>query len=153
MPPSFSFTHWISAVMPQPSTVDPIYAAVIKWLRGEMGVRGLGGVGYCFGGKYVCRWLKKGGLDAGFIAHPSFVTREEVQGIGGALSIAAAGMLITPSSITQRDKQNVMIVVNDLQKSIPSSRQKNATKQKTYSETTPCRINSFSTQMLSTGMR
>lgn len=97
VPPSFDFQHWVDAVMPKPSAVDPIYAAVIKWLRGEMGVQRLGGVGYCFGGKYVCRWLKEGGLDAGFIAHPSFVTAEEVQGIVGPLSIAAAGTLDFPS--------------------------------------------------------
>jgi dienelactone hydrolase len=42
------------------------------------------------------RWLKEGGLkngglDAGFTAHPSFVDEEEVRGIRGPLSIAAAG--------------------------------------------------------------
>lgn len=77
--------------MPREDTVDPIYAAVIKYLRGEVGVKRLGGVGYCFGGKYVCRWLKAGGLDAGFTAHPSFVEAEELKGIMGPLSIAAAG--------------------------------------------------------------
>lgn len=80
--------------MPRPPTVDPIYAAVIKHLRSELGVQKLGGVGYCFGGKYVCRWLKEGGegIDAGFTAHPSFVDEEEVRGVRGPLSIAAAGM-------------------------------------------------------------
>lgn len=44
-----------------------------------------------FGGKYVCRWLKEGNLDVGFTAHPSFVSVEELEGIKGPLSIAAAG--------------------------------------------------------------
>jgi dienelactone hydrolase len=82
--------------MPRPETVDPIYEEVIKYLREECGIKRLGGVGYCFGGKYVCRFLKEGGLkngglDAGYTAHPSFVDAEEVKGIKGPLSIAAAG--------------------------------------------------------------
>ena len=84
--------------MPRTDTVDPIYAQVIKHLRGELGVKRLGGVGYCFGGKFVCRWLKEGALDAGFTAHPSFVDEEEVRNIRGPLSIAAAGMLNRPNT-------------------------------------------------------
>lgn len=89
--PDFDFPSWKANKMPREPTVDPIYATVIKHLRGELGVKRLGGVGYCFGGKYVCRWLKEGGLDAGFTAHPSFVEVEELKGIRGPLSIAAAG--------------------------------------------------------------
>lgn len=89
--PDFDFPSWKANKMPRQHTVDPIYATIIKYLRGELGVKRLGGVGYCFGGKYVCRWLKEGGLDAGFTAHPSFVEPEELKGIRGPLSIAAAG--------------------------------------------------------------
>ncbi|XPS74170.1 hypothetical protein M3J09_006290 [Ascochyta lentis] len=88
--PDFDFPTWKATKMPREGTVDPIYAAVIKYLRGELGVKRLGGAGYCFGGKYVCRWLKEGGLDAGFTAHPSFVEVDELKGIKGPLSIAAA---------------------------------------------------------------
>ncbi|PVH97185.1 alpha/beta-hydrolase [Periconia macrospinosa] len=90
---SWSLQEYIATTMPRVPTVDPKIEAVIKALRGaEYGVKRLGGVGYCFGGKYVCRWLKEGGagIDAGFTAHPSFVDREEVEGIKGPLSIAAA---------------------------------------------------------------
>lgn len=90
IPSSFSLQEWVDNTMPRPPTVDPIYEAVINHLRNELGVRRLGGVGYCFGGKYVCRWLKPGGLDAGFIAHPSFVDADEVRGVSRPLSIAAA---------------------------------------------------------------
>ncbi|EOA85008.1 uncharacterized protein SETTUDRAFT_91631 [Exserohilum turcica Et28A] len=89
-PTTFNLEKYIATTMPQPDTVDPIYARVINHLRGELGVKRLGGVGYCFGGKYVCRWLKQGALDAGFMAHPSFVHADEVKGIQGPLSIAAA---------------------------------------------------------------
>jgi dienelactone hydrolase len=83
---------YIAEKMPKVPTVDPIVEATIKGMRGDLGVKRLGGVGYCFGGKYVCRWLKEGSLDAGFTAHPSFVDAEELKGIKGPLSIAAAGM-------------------------------------------------------------
>lgn len=88
--PTFDIMKWIQESMPKVPTVDPIIEATIKELRGSYGVKRLGGVGYCFGGKYVCRFLKAGKLDAGFTAHPSFVDKEEVEGIQGPLSIAAA---------------------------------------------------------------
>jgi dienelactone hydrolase len=94
-PEDFNLQEYIDKTMPRVSTVDPIISSVIKALRGEMGVEKIGGVGYCFGGKYVCRWLKDamGGLDVGYVAHPSFVDADEVRGIEGPLSIAAAGRL------------------------------------------------------------
>ncbi|KAF2274650.1 alpha/beta-hydrolase [Westerdykella ornata] len=88
--PNFDIKKWIQDSMPRTHQVDPILEATIKELRGSYGVKRLGGVGYCFGGKYVCRFLKSGKLDAGYIAHPSFVDAEEVEGIEGPLSIAAA---------------------------------------------------------------
>lgn len=89
-PASFDLQEYIKSKMPRVPAVDPMFETVIKHLRGELGVKRLGGVGYCFGGKYVCRWLKEGGLDAGFTGHPSFVDADEVRGIQGPLSIAAA---------------------------------------------------------------
>ncbi|EUC33591.1 hypothetical protein COCCADRAFT_4891 [Bipolaris zeicola 26-R-13] len=89
-PPSFSLQDWVDNTMPRTPTVDPIYETVINHLRNKLGVKRLGGIGYCFGGKYVCRWLKPGSLDAGFIAHPSFVDADEVRGVQRPLSIAAA---------------------------------------------------------------
>ncbi|KAH7410447.1 dienelactone hydrolase [Phaeosphaeria sp. MPI-PUGE-AT-0046c] len=92
-PPSdFNLQTYINDTMPRFNTVDPIIESVIKVLREDMGVKRLGAVGYCFGGKYVCRWLREGmgKVDVGYVAHPSFVEREELQGIEGALSIAAA---------------------------------------------------------------
>jgi dienelactone hydrolase len=90
-PEDFNLQKYIDNTMPRIGTVDPIISSVIDVLRSEMGIETIGGVGYCFGGKYVCRFLKPGKLDAGYVAHPSFVDAEEVQGISGPLSIAAAG--------------------------------------------------------------
>ena len=50
----------------------------------------IGAVGYCFGGKYVVRYLRPGQIDAGYTAHPSFVQEDELRGIKGPLAISAA---------------------------------------------------------------
>jgi dienelactone hydrolase len=79
-----------------PETVQPVVEKVKSSLLGELGVKKLGAVGYCFGGKYVVEGLAEGGyVDAGFIAHPSAIERDELRAIKKPLSIAAAGK--TPS--------------------------------------------------------
>jgi dienelactone hydrolase len=61
-------------------------------LLDEFGVKRLGAVGYCFGAKYVVEGLAEGGcIDAGFIAHPSAIERDELRAVRKPLSIAAAG--------------------------------------------------------------
>jgi dienelactone hydrolase len=55
--------------------MDAIINKTIAYIREELGVESIGAVGYCFGGKYVPRFLKqKGGVNVGFIAHPSSLT-------------------------------------------------------------------------------
>lgn len=91
-PEGFDLMGWIATDMPHVPAVDPIIEATIKEMRGSLGVKRIGGVGYCFGGKYVCRFLKEGKLDAGYTAHPSLVDAEEVEGVAKPLSISAAAM-------------------------------------------------------------
>ncbi|KAE8386857.1 hypothetical protein ETB97_008956 [Aspergillus alliaceus] len=74
----------------QPTHVDPVVEATIKYVREELGAKRVAGAGYCFGAKYVCRHMKDGKLDVGYNAHPSFVTHEELGAITGPLSIAAS---------------------------------------------------------------
>jgi dienelactone hydrolase len=88
-PEGFQIMEWVKNHLP-PQT-EPIIDTVLKEMRETMGCERIGGVGYCFGGKYVCRYLKNGWLDAGFVAHPTMVEADELRGIEGALSIAAAG--------------------------------------------------------------
>ncbi|ORY10166.1 esterase/lipase [Clohesyomyces aquaticus] len=87
-PEGFQIMEWLKNHLSP--TVDPIIESTIKEMRGKLRCKRIGAIGYCFGGKYVCRWLKYGQLDAGFTAHPSFVEKEELEGIQGPLSIAAA---------------------------------------------------------------
>jgi dienelactone hydrolase len=53
--------------------VDPIVEKAIKYLK-EQGYERIGSVGYCFGARYVIRFLAEGkGIDVGFVAHPRYV--------------------------------------------------------------------------------
>ena len=88
-PGDFDVMKWRDGHLP--GKVDPIVEATIKEMRDNLGVKRLGAVGYCFGAKYVFRYLKNGAIDAGYVAHPSFVDAEEVKAIQGPISISAAG--------------------------------------------------------------
>ncbi|CCU74352.1 unnamed protein product [Blumeria hordei] len=94
-PDGFDFNSWMSKGTGgnnphTTTTVDPVIEKGISYLKNK-GFSKIGGVGYCFGAKYVARFLSAGkGLDAGFVAHPSFVEEAELAAINGPLSIAAA---------------------------------------------------------------
>ncbi|KAF2117950.1 dienelactone hydrolase family-domain-containing protein [Lophiotrema nucula] len=82
--------------------IDSIIASTIKYIQTDLGAKKIGGVGYCFGGKYVPRFLAEGkGLDAGFIAHPSGLETAEIQAIAHPITIAA-GELDTAFNVTGR---------------------------------------------------
>ncbi|CAI7587883.1 unnamed protein product [Penicillium manginii] len=74
----------------QTVNVEPWVAASIKYALETLAIKKLGAVGYCFGAKYVARFFEDHQIDVGFMAHPSFVTHEELNTIEGPLSIAAA---------------------------------------------------------------
>lgn len=84
-----NLTQWL-ALHPQPA-IEAVINSTVQYVRKELGIKKVGGVGYCFGGKYVGRWLKgdESGLDMGFVAHPSNLLESEIQAIAGPLSIAA----------------------------------------------------------------
>ncbi|KAF2722306.1 alpha/beta-hydrolase [Polychaeton citri CBS 116435] len=88
-PENFQIGEWLKSHTT--AHVDPIIETTIKGIKEELGVKKIAAAGYCFGGKYVARFLAKGrGVDVGYTAHPSFVDVEELQGITGPFSIAAA---------------------------------------------------------------
>lgn len=88
-----------------PVQTEPIINTVLKEMRENLGCQRIGGVGYCFGGKYVCRYLRPGQLDVGYIAHPTMLEGEELRGIQGPLSIAAAGkwLFLLKQNLLARD--------------------------------------------------
>jgi len=87
--PGYNMISWKSK---HPSNeIDSIIATTIKHMKEDLGVKRIGTVGYCFGGKYVARFLAKGkGVDAGFMAHPSGMEKAEIEAISAPLSIGAA---------------------------------------------------------------
>ncbi|KGO72034.1 Dienelactone hydrolase [Penicillium expansum] len=93
----------------QASNVEPVVESTIKYARETLGVKKIGAVGYCFGGKYVCRNLKPGQIDVGFTAHPSFVTHEELGAIKGPLSVAAAEVDSIFTTQLRHESEDVLI--------------------------------------------
>ncbi|KAJ5525415.1 hypothetical protein N7494_012065 [Penicillium frequentans] len=87
-PEGFNIMDWVKNH--SPVQTEPIINTVLKEMRENLGCQRIGGVGYCFGGKYVCRYLRPGQLDVGYIAHPTMLEGEELRGIQGPLSIVAA---------------------------------------------------------------
>ncbi|EEH16486.1 hypothetical protein PABG_06573 [Paracoccidioides brasiliensis Pb03] len=90
-----------------PEAVDPIAAATIQHVRETLGIKKVGAAGYCFGAKYVTRFMKGSGtVDVGYVAHPSFVTSEELAAIQGPYAISAAETdSIFPSSLRHQSEE------------------------------------------------
>jgi hypothetical protein len=123
----FDIMKWLTKGGPEgkghlPDTVDPIVEKTLAYMK-EQGAKKIGAVGYCFGGKYVARFLAKGkGVDVGFTAHPSFVDEAELRGMTGPLSIAAAGKLRTKKTSIGRTPS-----LTTSQKPTPSSPKRSVT--------------------------
>lgn len=87
--PNFNRTAW--SLRHTVSDVDSIITNTISYLRNTAGVKRIGAVGYCFGGRYVARFLAAGkGVDAGFFAHPSLLTIDEAKNVSKPISVAGA---------------------------------------------------------------
>lgn len=85
--PALNLTEW--RTRHPPAEIDRILGLTVDYIHNELNISRIGGVGYCFGGKYVPRFLAEGkGIDVGFIAHPSGLEEAEIQGIDGPISIA-----------------------------------------------------------------
>ncbi|KAK7702718.1 hypothetical protein SLS57_011217 [Botryosphaeria dothidea] len=109
VPKGFDVMEWLKDYPPQ--RIDAIIDKVVRELKSNLGVKRLGSAGYCLGAKYVCRFLKKGLIDVGYIAHPSLVEVEELRGIEGPLSIAAAetdSIFPTPK---RRESEDILVEI------------------------------------------
>ncbi|KAF2220529.1 Alpha/Beta hydrolase protein [Elsinoe ampelina] len=88
-PASFNITEWQSRN--QPANIDPVIELALNEIRTNTNIKRLGVVGYCFGGKYVARFLgRNAGINAGYTAHPSNVAAAEWAAVNAPLSIANA---------------------------------------------------------------
>ncbi|KGO73417.1 Dienelactone hydrolase [Penicillium italicum] len=93
----------------QVSSAEPVVESTIKYARETLGVKKIGAVGYCFGGKYVCRSLKPGQIDVGYSAHPSFISHEELSAIKGPFSIAAAEVDTIFTTQLRHESEDILI--------------------------------------------
>ncbi|KAK0660248.1 Protein AIM2 [Lasiodiplodia hormozganensis] len=107
MPPSFELPKWLAGH--GKDQVDPIVDAVIKELKGKLGVKRLGAAGYCFGAKYVVRFLKDNQIDVGYLAHPSFVDADELKAIQGPVSISAAETDSIFPAPKRRESEDILV--------------------------------------------
>ncbi|KAL5372825.1 hypothetical protein DPSP01_013195 [Paraphaeosphaeria sporulosa] len=86
--PALNLTEW--RTRHPTAEIDTILGLTVDYIHNDLNISRIGGVGYCFGGKYVPRFLAEGkGIDVGFIAHPSGLEAAEIQGINGPINIAA----------------------------------------------------------------
>ncbi|KAH7069509.1 dienelactone hydrolase [Paraphoma chrysanthemicola] len=107
-----NLTEW-RALHPTPK-IDSIINTTIGYLRNELKVQRIGGLGFCFGGKYVPRFLTaNGGIDIGFIAHPSSLTEPEIGGIAKGISIAA-GTLDASFNATAKGRAESILNTNNV---------------------------------------
>jgi dienelactone hydrolase len=83
-----------------PKEVDPIVQRGVSYLRKDLGFKHVGAAGYSFGARFLVRNLNAG-IDAGYIAYPSFVKDDELAAITAPLSIAASE---TDTILTNEDR-------------------------------------------------
>jgi dienelactone hydrolase len=106
--PGFNMTAWRGKHTT--AMVDAIVESTIKGMRSELGVKKIGAVGYCFGGKYVTRFLAPGkGLDAGFTAHPSGIETAELQAVAAPISFAYAETDGSNPPAARRSAEEILI--------------------------------------------
>lgn len=111
--PGLNLTEWL-ARHPQ-AEIDGIIEDTIAYIRTTLSIPKIAAVGYCFGGKYVPRHMtaSSGGIDIGFIAHPSNLLPAEIEAISGPISIAA-GELDASYNATHRDTAEGILMSNNV---------------------------------------
>ncbi|KAL5114782.1 hypothetical protein ACEQ8H_007344 [Pleosporales sp. CAS-2024a] len=98
-----------------PAKIDTIIHTTISYMRQELGVSKIAGLGTCFGGKYVPRFLTPtGGIDVGFIAHPSNLVEAEIRAIGTtkAISIAAGTLDASFNATAKAQAERILSAKN-----------------------------------------
>lgn len=95
LPTDFDLRAWIARHPPE--VTDPPVEAALKEMKDKYGCKRIAGIGYCFGGKYLVRFLRKGQIEVGYSAHPSLVEEGELLQIEGPFAISAARMFLNSS--------------------------------------------------------
>ncbi|KAM0723281.1 hypothetical protein Q7P37_001482 [Cladosporium fusiforme] len=119
---NFSLPEWQQR-HPQ-AEIESILDTTINSIRTTYNASNIGSVGYCFGGRYVARYLAEGkGIDAGFAAHPSNTQAEEWEAIASPISIAFGDL---DQSSTPENRTNIEEIFFDGNKTYQTSLYSNA---------------------------
>ncbi|VUC30066.1 unnamed protein product [Clonostachys rosea] len=87
--PSYNQTEFLACH--NPTVIDPMIDATIRYIRNVLGISRIVASGYCFGGRHAFRVLAEGrGVSASFAAHPALLQDEDILGITGPVTMAAA---------------------------------------------------------------
>lgn len=101
------------------SETDTVLAKTVKYMKEQLQITKIGGVGYCFGGKFVPRMMAgqtgvagRNGVSTGFIAHPTFLAPNEISAVKGPLSIAAGELDATFNAADRRNAEDILSAKN-----------------------------------------
>jgi dienelactone hydrolase len=104
--------------------IESVIDTTLNSLRTTYNASKIGSVGYCFGGKYVARYLAEGkGIDAGFTAHPSNTQPEEWDAVASPISIAFGDL---DQSNTRDNRTNIEDIFFEGNKTYQTSLYSNA---------------------------
>lgn len=95
------FPNWMSNH--DPAETQATVERFLKGIHSELSPSFVGLIGYCFGAKYAIQQITEDGLaNAAAVAHPSFVTMEEVEAIAKPILISSAEIdQIYPAELRQ----------------------------------------------------
>lgn len=104
--------------------IESVIDTSLDSIRTTYNVSKIGSVGYCFGGKYVARYLAAGkGIDAGFTAHPSNTQSAEWDAIASPISVAFGDL---DASNTPANRSNIEDIFFEGNKTYQTSLYSNA---------------------------
>ena len=99
--------------------IESIIDTALDSIRTTYNTSKIGSVGYCFGGRYVARYLAEGkGIEAGFAAHPSNTQAEEWNAVASPISIAFGAL---DQSNTPENRTNIEEIFFDGNKTYQTS--------------------------------
>ncbi|KAF3352572.1 hypothetical protein VdG1_08913 [Verticillium dahliae VDG1] len=108
--PNFNVTKFLGEH--PPAVTDPIVDIAISFLQDKLKVKKIAASGYCYGGRYAIRALNgQHAVNAGFAAHPTAVTTEEVRAVQQPLGLANAQ---NDPAFTLAQQTETNIILGDL---------------------------------------
>ncbi|KIV94431.1 hypothetical protein PV10_02198 [Exophiala mesophila] len=122
--PNFNFPAWKDKHYSKSEEVGAKWVKSVQAKYGKAGAVKFACIGYCWGARFVCGQLSKGGIcKVGAIAHPSFMSESHLYGVDEPLffSVPNTDQLFLPESrsraieiMTKRSKRFNMQIFSDV---------------------------------------